>query len=179
MFNDILKHNLGILWLGVISFSLLAIVMVFYSPILLMQLTFSLVILITIIVILGGFLLNYFIGAWISLLLSKISNSEVFITLLKIIGIIGSLYATYIIINEVLNIEWEQWGIKSLYNSMSSPRLPNAEAKSLFHSDVWPEFKQLLKALFVNIGSILILYIVNYVPPFSWIFTTIGIFKNN
>lgn len=179
MFDELYEDNKKVIFFGGISLAVLVIILTVSSPFLVLEITYGIALLLIISIVLGGILLDYIITNWLTIKLLEMTYSDMLVKVFKIIGFIGTLLAAFSIIKDIINIDWQQWGIRALFHEMSSPLGFSPNSKTIFNSTVWPKYVQVLKALYENVGSIVISFIVNYVPPFTWIFATIGIFKNN
>ncbi len=181
MFDDIrdfFDDHRGISIAFLISIGLIIISSFLFSPFFTLEITFIIFMVLSVLIIALAIIIDFIISTRIGIKLTLHIYQDWLLILIKVIGILGSIFGVYYMVREILNIEWINWGIKSFYFSMepSSNPFSNAE-KSILDEDVLPKYIYIWKALFINIGQVIFFFIKNILAPWSWISITIGVFK--
>jgi len=170
------SRSISIIFL--ISIILILLSSFLFCPLFTLEITFCIFIVLSILIITLAIFINFIIATWIGMQLEFHINQDWLLYLLRIIGILGSILGPYFMIKEILNINWANWGIKSFYSSMEPNSNPFSYSnKSIIGDDILQKYTHVWKALFTNIGRVIFFFMKNMLAPWSWISTTIGIFK--
>lgn len=149
-------------------------------PLISLELTFGIFFLISFIVLGAAVAIDILIGFSIGTFIIEEIESDFIRGTIRFVFVVGALYGLYEMYSDVSRIHWESWGIREFYKSMGEGFDPFAwRKKSIFDPDIFPKLLHVWKALFANVGSVVIFFIYNMLAPWSWISTTIGIIKSD
>jgi hypothetical protein len=164
----------GLLLVGL---GILVFVSILTSPLLPLEITFVIFIILSFVILGGAILLDTIIMAKIGMAIRNRISDDRHIIVLRVVGGAGTIVGLFFMIRGIMEIEWAKWSIREFYASMEPSRNPmSSGGKSLLDSDVLPQLLAVWKALFANIGSVLWAFISNMLVPWSWISTATGLF---
>lgn len=174
---DIDENGKWPLYLFLFVVTILFIINILASPLVIVSLSYILFLFIFAIL----FISTFFLGCILSLKIETTligSVGEVFLTVLKIISIIGILFSVYLFVKGIIKTEWSAWGIRGFLQTMSLDPIQNwNEGITLFKHDVFSKFWFMIKALFINIGKHVLNFIWHFFFPWNLISTGIGIIR--